>query len=229
MATVSIDYDSHGDVELILEQKDITNQSAQSDQFLALLEQTDGEPSPSRELRRATRCTMVPLGIKVKKFRLRVSSLKLISSSPYFQAMFGGSGFREHRELRENGFVAIELLDPEEDATAMMIVLGILYGNDIEVPMNLDLSTLHRVAVLADKYQWHALVAPYATSWFEKLIESTGLPDTIDENLLWLWIAWLFGMKDHFKSLSNIAQQDASNSINLTDETIRVPSRALSK
>ena len=216
MATISVDYDSNGDVELILEEKDNArlNQAA----------------SPSCEQEKPAKYNVGPLSIKVKEFRLRISSLKLTSSSRYFQAMLEGSGFREGKELKEHGFVEIELLDPEDEPTAMMIVLGILYGNNIQVPIELDLPTLNKVAVLVDKYQWHELVTPHAISWFDSLLDSRGLPDAFDKTfLMWLWIAWLFGMKDHFKALSRVAQQDACNSIDLTDESIRLSTRALSK
>jgi hypothetical protein len=219
MATISIDYDSNGDVELILEEKDNTplNQAAQ-------------QASQSSKQEKPAKYNVGPLSVKVKEVRLRVSSLKLISSSRYFQAMLKGPGFREGEELKEHGLVEIKLLNPEDEPTAMMIVLGILYGNDVQVPIKLDLPTLDKVAVLVDKYQWHALVTPHAISWFDSLLDSQGLPDAFDETLwMWLFIAWLFGMKDHFKALSRVAQQDACNSIDLTDESIRLSTRALSK
>ena len=81
MATISIDYDSKGDVELILGKKDNTplNQAAQQD-------------SQSSEQEEPVKYNVGPLGIKVKEFRLRVSSFKLISSSRYFQKMLEALG-----------------------------------------------------------------------------------------------------------------------------------------
>jgi hypothetical protein len=217
MATISIDCDSNGDVELILEEKDNTP-----------LNQAAPQASPSSEQEKPAKYNVGPLGVKVKEVHLRVSSLKLISSSRYFQAMLEGSGFREGEELKEHGFVEIKLLDSEDEPTAMMIILGILYENDVQVPIELDLPTL--VAVLVDKYQWHALVTPHAISWFDSLLNSQGLPDASDKAFwIWLFIAWLFGMKDHFKTLSRVAQQDACISIDLTDKSIRLSTRALSK
>jgi len=219
MATISIDYDSKGDVELILGKKDNTplNQAAQQD-------------SESSEQEEPVKYNVGPLGFKVKEVRLRVSSFKLISFSPYFQTMLEGSRFREGKELEEHGFIEIELLDPEDEPTAMIIILGILYETDIQVLIELDLPTLEKVAILVDKYQWHALVTPHAISWFDKLLDSQGLPNVFDETLLvWLFIAWLFGMKDHFKALSRVAQQNACNSIDPTDEGSRLSSRVLGK
>jgi hypothetical protein len=144
--------------------------------------------------------------------------------------MLEGPGFREGRELKEHGFVKIELLDPEDDPRATMVVLGILYGNNVQLPVDLDLPTLHKVAVLVDKYQWHELVTPHAISWFDQLSESQGIPITFHETLLMcLWIAWLFRMKDRFKTLSRVAQQDAYDLIDLTDESIGLPTRVIGK
>lgn len=44
-----------------------------------------------------------------------------------------------------------------------------------------------------------------------------------------LWISWLFEMKGYLHTLSRVAQQDASNSIDLTDENIQLPAAILSK
>jgi len=90
--------------------------------------------------------------------------------------------------------------------------------------------TLCKVAVLVDKYQWHALMTPHAILWFESLLDIRSLPATIDETSLQrLWIAWLFGMKAHFKALSRHVQQYSCRSIDLTDDSIRLPNKVLSK
>ena len=67
--------------------------------------------------------------------------------------MLEGDVFPEGRELKGNGLVQIELLSPEDDPTALMIILGLLHGNDVELPTDLDLPGLEKVAVLVDKYQ----------------------------------------------------------------------------
>ncbi|KAH8803295.1 hypothetical protein F5884DRAFT_711969 [Xylogone sp. PMI_703] len=239
MATISINYDSNGDVELIL---GMENTCLKPEAQKALLS-TKQEESPPRmqegpssnkedpasgKQEEYAKYSVGPLSIITKEIRLRVSSLKLISSSRYFQGMFEGPAFCERKELIEHGFVEIELLDPDDDPTAMMIILGILYETSTQVPPRLDLQMLYKVTVLVDKYQWHTLVAPHAISWFDGLVDSQGLPDKFDQTLLmWLWIAWIFERKYHFKVLSRVAQQDACNSIDLTDESIRLSTRTL--
>jgi hypothetical protein len=219
MATISIDYDSRGDVELILQEKEYVG-----------LDQAADQASQSSEEGTAAMYTVGLLGVKVKEVHLRVSSLRLISSSRYFQAMLEGGRFPEGNKLKEDGFIQIRLTEPEDEPTVMIIILGILYEKDVQLPTKIDLPMLHKVAVLVDKYQWHVPLTPYAVLWFEDLANNEGFPKSFDEStLMWLWIAWLFGMKNHFKSLSRIAQQDARNTIDPTEEGIRLPTRIIGK
>jgi hypothetical protein len=217
MATISIDYDSsQGDVELILEDREDSR-----------LDQAEGEAS---KLSEQTTAALYNVGVKVKEFHLRVSSLRLASSSEYFRAMLEGSRFPEGKELKENGFVQIRLSDPEDKPEAFMIVLSALYAKDIQMPTKIEFQTLQNVAVLVDKYQWHVPITPYAISWFESLQSTPAFPKSFDGDLLtWLWIAWLFGIKDHFKSLSRIAQQEACNSIDPTEVDVRLPEMVVGK
>jgi hypothetical protein len=75
MASISIDYDSKGDVELVL--------NGQTQEQLASQESSEKYFEAG------------PMSYKVKEIRLRVSSQKLISSSRYFKTMLEGPGFRE--------------------------------------------------------------------------------------------------------------------------------------
>jgi len=218
---MSIDYDSNGDVELVLEHKDTTHHHQDTQQPLP-----EGGQSPIAR----SKYNVGPLAVHVKEVHLRVSALKLASSSPYFQAMLEGPTFPEGRTLKESGFIQVKLLGPEDDPTAMMIVLGIIYEDNVDVPAEMDISMLEKVAILIDKYQWHALVTPHATSWYEGLMKSLGPPDGSDlEILTWLWLAWLFGVRDHFNSLSKAVQQTMCNSISLEDENIRLPGKIIGK
>jgi hypothetical protein len=208
MASISIDYDSKGDVELVLH--------GQSQEQMA------SQNLPEKYFQAG------PMSFKVKEVRLRVSSHKLISSSRYFKAMLEGSGFREAQELKEHGFVEIDLPGAEDEPKAMMIILGILYGESANVPSEIDLLLLNEIAVLADKYEWHTLAEPWATTWFNSLMDYRGLPDgTAAEALTWLWIAWVFGIEEHFETISGNIIRNATQSFSLTDENIRLPSKIL--
>ncbi|PMD24653.1 hypothetical protein NA56DRAFT_643173 [Hyaloscypha hepaticicola] len=215
MATISIDYDSsQGDVELILEDREDPR-----------LHQAEDEASTSCE---QTKVALYNVVVKVKEIHLRVSSLRLASSSEYFRAMLEGSRFPEGQALKDNGFVRIRLSDPEDKPEAIMIIIGVLYEKDVQLPTKIDFQTLQKVAVLVDKYQWHIPITPHMISWFDGLKDSPEFPIAFDEDLLtWLWIAWLFGMKDQFKSVSRFVQQQACKSIDPMEEGIRVPKRVV--
>lgn len=217
MATISIDYDSsQADVELILEDREDSR-----------LDQAEDEAS---KLSEQTKAALYNVGVKVKEIHLRVSSLRLASSSEYFRAMLEGSRFPEGKQLKENGFVQIRLSDPEDKPEAFMIVLSALYEKDIQLPTKIEFQTLQNVAVLIDKYQWHAPITPHVISWFDDLQSTPAFSNSFDEDLLmWLWIAWLFGIRDHFKSLSRIAQQHACKPIQLIEENNRLPARIVGK
>lgn len=206
MATISIDYDSSGDVELIL-QNHIDFGAGEAEK----------QDVPTYHV--------AMLKLEVKGVRLRVSSSKLITSSRYFQAMLGGDVFNEGRELKEHGFVKIEMLNPEDDPDAMMIILGILYNNKgVQITDTLESSMLYKIAVLVDKYEWYKPVINHAVSWYQKIVQAKTLPNTVGDDLfMWLWMAWLFGVKDSFKELSAVAAKGAYNVINAQDENIRLP------
>ena len=106
----------------------------------------------------------------------------------------------------------------------MMMILGCLYKHDVLIAPKIDLPSLLRVAVLVDKYRWHGAATDCKGVWMMNLQASEGLPDCFGKRLLdWLWIVWVFGMKDYFEALSKVAQQDARASINLKNESIRLP------
>jgi hypothetical protein len=217
MATISIDYESsQGDVELILEDKEDS-----------LLDQAEDEASKSGEQINAA---LYNVGVKFKELYLRVSSLRLASSSEYFRAMLEGSRFPEGKRLKETGFVQIRLSDPEDEPEAIMIILGVLYENDVQLPTKIDFQTLQKVAVLVDKYQWHKAMTPHMISWFDSLRSSPVFPRSYSKDVLTLlWIAWLFGMKDQFKTVSGFAQQHACKPIDPTEEDIRLPKGVVGK
>jgi hypothetical protein len=62
--------------------------------------------------------------------------------------------------------------------------------------------------VVVDKYKWQTLVTPRARTWFLALVNDSGLPDHFSPSMMeWLWVAWLFGLEEHFRQLSKVAQQ----------------------
>jgi hypothetical protein len=104
MATIKIDFDSKGDVELIFQEQEQDHDESQEDVV---------QQMPSSQIK-PTNFGLGSIEVNVKEIHLRISSLKLISSSRYFQAMLQGFGFPEGEELREKGHCAIVLTVPRQ-------------------------------------------------------------------------------------------------------------------
>lgn len=110
----------------------------------------------------------------------------------------------------------------------MMIILGILYGKDVRTPKDIHFPILEKVTVLVDKFQWHALVAPHATSWYESLAGNRTMAYH-PVLLTWIWIAFVFSIQHRFKMFSQIVIREMSKSLDPKDEKIRLPTPVISK
>jgi hypothetical protein len=216
MSTLFLDYDSMGDVELILERMEgppPTEDSEQNSEDATVMEFDVGS-----------------LTLELKKLCLRVSSEKLTSSSHYFQAMFKESRFRESADLKNNGNAKINLPWPEHDPFAITIIMGILHGSSVTLPDQVDLPMLENIATLVDKYDLRNDVTPHATQWAEDLLRREKPPKDFNDRLFpWLWISWVFGLKKHFRNFSQVAQRYSEGPIDLADPSIRLPERVVGK
>ena len=119
------------------------------------MKQEPSYPNEQEPPAKLPRYSSGPTIVAAKEIRLRVSSLKLITSSRYFQVMLEGDTFPEGRELREHGLVLVELLRPRGRPDSHDDFLDIRHGNDVKLLTGLNLPGLEKVAVLVDKYQWH--------------------------------------------------------------------------
>ncbi|KAF2436229.1 hypothetical protein EJ08DRAFT_645232 [Tothia fuscella] len=203
MATISIGYDSAGDVELILQE------------------------STDIDTKKLGNYNLGPSNVKVKQVHLRVSCEKLISSSQCFRAMLEDSKFREGSELKKQGHIEIELLEPEDEPQPLMLIIGTLYHENTTAPTSISLSMLYQVAILVDKFQWHDLMGPMSASWFMALVQPK-FPDAFSTEVVqYLWIAWVFGLEACFKKLTRLAMQDNRNPIDWKKENTRLPERVI--
>ncbi|KAF2666099.1 hypothetical protein BT63DRAFT_49702 [Microthyrium microscopicum] len=211
MATMLLDFDSQGDVILLVGNRpdDGTTEATSGSKFLSI----------------------VNMGVSMSTVKLKVSSKKLIASSPCFEAMLDGS-HKEAQELRDSGTTEINLCGPEDDPEAMIIIMGILHGtgSDIKPPNTTNLFLLEKIVDLTDKYQCHAVVLNSARQWADKLYNLEGLPTTLNPDLLsWLWISWVLGLQSHFQTLSAVAMRTTIGPMSLTDESIKVPERVVTQ
>ncbi|KAI9649487.1 hypothetical protein NHQ30_002063 [Ciborinia camelliae] len=90
------------------------------------------------------------VGPEKKKFR--VHSLFLKAASKPFFAMFRPDWKEGHDMLDQNGPAEVSL--PEDNATALEIILAIIHHQKNKVPQTLAASDVLEVAVTADKYDF---------------------------------------------------------------------------
>ena len=210
--TFTYKYDSNGDVELVAQEK---------------MENAVGQFQSPDVLAKMVRFSLSGVCLRA---RLWVSSQQLISSSEYFQRMLEDTAFPEGKKLKENGVVQIQLSELEDKMiTFLLSLIFCIRGKAIYLLM----STLRCCTI--PQWLWTNTSGkhwslPRARTWFHALVRDTGLPVHFSPSLMkWLWVTWLFGLEDHFRQLSKVAQQDARNSIVPTGEAIRLPYGVLHK
>lgn len=97
---------------------------------------------------------------------------------------------------------------PDDDATAMEIVLDIIHGRVKQVPKEFTLDTLTAISLLIDKYQMHEVMELYVEIWMIRLKPS--IPWCFSQDLYkWLSIAWVFNLAAEFKQLTLVAVRES--------------------
>ena len=143
--------------------------------------------------------------------KLRVSSHVLCTTSPVFRAMLGpDSQFKKASEFRmpsaENPY---ELSLEDDYPYALTVVLLALHCRDEMVPVNPALKNLVELAIVCDKYDCRGGVLSWVDTWTAAWgprggtlpwVEKSGLLESGYEE--WLFVAWVFGIKDGFDKLS---------------------------
>ena len=131
---------------------------------------------------------------------LRVSSHVLCTTSPVFRAMLGPhSQFREASEFRtRSADNPYELSIVDDYPYALTAILLALHCRGEMVPVNPAFKDLVELAIVCDKYDCRGGLLPWVdiwtAAWKPRLLESR-----YEE---WLFIAWVFGIKEGFEELS---------------------------
>ncbi|KAG9229345.1 hypothetical protein BJ875DRAFT_433737 [Amylocarpus encephaloides] len=196
METETITFDSDGDLLLLLScaveepEVELSNDSAPVD---LEKESQDGEETP-------------PTPIRTKEVRMLVSSKHLIHVSVVFKAMLRNQNFKEGVELAR-GKAEVPL--PDDDPTALRILLYLIHHNYRKVPREVDLKTMTNIAILADKYQMTEVLYTHSEIWLKELKKT--VPTSLTDDLLpWLAISCVFSLPPEFKHLTRIATMESS-------------------
>jgi hypothetical protein len=132
--------------------------------------------------------------------KLKVSSHVLCTTSPVFRAILGpNSQFKEASELRKCPIeTPYELPLTEDYPDALTTVLLALHCRCEMVPVDLTFRNLVELAIVCDKYDCPGGVLSWVESWtapWKPLVLTSGYEE-------WLFIAWVFGIKEGFEELS---------------------------
>lgn len=119
--------------------------------------------------------------------RIKVSSSALRLASPVWRTMFNPSGHFLESTAKEISF-------PDDDPTALLIVLRIAHLRFKEVPDSLGFEEIVNVSVICDKYDTVSIVRPFLVKWAGRDMKVSPGKEQ------WIFVAWAFGYEDVFKS-----------------------------
>jgi len=144
-----------------------------------------------------------------------VSSRHLILASPVLKAALDG-GWKESapretdnlREVRTEGW----------DVQAMVIFMSIIHHKWSQVPRDVDLELLAKIAVVADYYQTYEMAQFIGTLWVGRLRKP--LPAVYGRELvLWICVSLTFRHHGAFRHATKIAVRDCRGDL----ETLELP------
>jgi hypothetical protein len=131
----------------------------------------------------------------------QVSSRHLITASPKFQSQLESW---DESDVGEDGFY--HLTTSGWDPDAFTILLNILHLRSREVPRELTLEKLAKVAVLVDYYRCWEAFDLIASVWIEYLRENYTVPATHSRDLkLWILVSWVFKLSEEFSDSTSKA------------------------
>ncbi|KAI0098781.1 hypothetical protein GGR51DRAFT_423278 [Nemania sp. FL0031] len=131
----------------------------------------------------------------------RVSSAHLILASPYFQKALDGP-FKESQP----GIDDLRHVDASDwDAEALLTVLQIIHGRNLQVTRYLDLEMLAKIAVIVDYYECYETVYAFAELWYQQIKKKLSRSRLDRDLILILHVSRVFRWASEFKAATHIA------------------------
>ncbi|TGO72883.1 hypothetical protein BELL_0410g00060 [Botrytis elliptica] len=163
---------------------------------------------------------------QLSRSEILVSSKHLSFASPVFKAMLTGD-FREAVELREKG--RTEILLPDDDAFAMIMLLKVIHGRLNSVSKDPNLILLTKIAILVDKYQCHESTKFAATNHHLPRIWNLDAYNIA----CWICVAWVFRLDDKFKEATEMIVRESGVGLGAilkeNNLALPIPERIISK
>jgi hypothetical protein len=131
-----------------------------------------------------------------------VSSRHLISGSAKFRSELTGPWDESTRG--EDGLYHLSTSD--WDSEAFEILLNVLHLRNRQVPKQLSLELLAKVAVLINYYRCWEAFDLFSTLWLAKVRVSQPVPQQYERDLmLWMVIGWVFKLPEEFTLCTGLA------------------------
>ncbi|KAH5169434.1 hypothetical protein HBH68_219770 [Parastagonospora nodorum] len=150
---------------------------------------------------------------KEKDIYFRVSSRHLALASPWFNRALAKEKWSESN--RDKGDGLFHLTTSDWDAEAFLILLSIFHVRHRDVPKELSLELLAKIAVLVDYYECGETVELFSEMWISSAKAKITHSLVYDQNLvLWMWVSWVFGVDDIFTKTTVTAIRQSKESLN---------------
>ena len=139
--------------------------------------------------------------------RIRASAKHLTLASPVFKSLLLG-GWKESSSFLDKG--STELTVSGWDLEAFLVFLRVIHCRNKEVPREVSLELLAKIAVLVDYYACKDALDFFAGVWFESREVSIHRHRDL---MLWLCIVWVFQKPEEFQKLTALVILDSKTSI----------------
>jgi len=154
-----------------------------------------------------------------------VSSGHMMLASAYFQKRLSGE-YLDAVTLRNTGRATIPL---DNDPDTLIILLNIIHGRTRQVPRQVTLDLLSKLAVLINYYGMLESVELFSDTWIENL-KREGMPKTYNEQVLpWLFIFWVFEKGKDFRDMARLVQRECDERLDELVGTIPLPHTMISE
>ncbi|EXJ71548.1 uncharacterized protein A1O5_05356 [Cladophialophora psammophila CBS 110553] len=134
--------------------------------------------------------------VEIEEQRLRISSKVISLASPVFCAMLR-SGFKEGTSQATTSDPRIIPL-PEDDLEAFKLVCRVIHFQLDQIPQELKIDALEKLALVCDKYQCTIAMRHCAALWLQRLSD-TFLAAELNRQLL---VAYLLDLPTAFSDIS---------------------------
>ena len=182
----------------------------------------DGSTAPA-EASSATQPTPPPIAPEEpgepeeESIHYHVSSRHLMLASSTFKRMLAQDGFAESVRNEVDGLYHIVAHD--WDPEAFLIVLRIVHGRNKQVPREVTLEMLAKIAVLEDYYNFEESLDVFTEVWVQSLTK-TSIPTIYCRDLvLWVWVAWIFDVEQQFTQATDTVIRQSTESF----QTLELP------